>query len=326
MRAMVNDIAKTCQAIKEAGFPIDLGPQLAVVSTEHPSFDPICELAFQDAIKFQREIRPNTAPRIWTAPLIRTVADYAAKFGIRITVLGPPHPSPARAASITLVPESRQIDLGAMAFIEMDERRLLFGLDHMMGSIRDYQLIEFYYPEIGALLHSEFGAREDAMKILDARFDLLRRQIPEDERGSFDKAARDVFGDFESLDEQRWVVVSLALADLLRCGEEVHDRRLEDVVFERLLNEHFRLDSSSVSFFVPEFQKEDGTIVDVHKLLCVAELQEAGLWEKFTRQPGFNPNSVKHLDPDHIAFFRRCIRAATNYFPVIFSPEAMQPG
>ncbi|OGQ04346.1 MAG: hypothetical protein A2W61_05495 [Deltaproteobacteria bacterium RIFCSPLOWO2_01_44_7] len=310
-------IKETCAAIKEAGFQIDLNPYAEILTPDFNIFDPICEAMLQDSINLQKRRFPDRKAQIWTSSFIQTVDSYAKKYGFSVLILNPAHPF----GSVTLATVGKNLVLGAGSTINFTESGLIFILDHEVGHFRDQNLLKVLYAEVAGVVEKGSSSLQEGIQLSRAYLDLFRRQIPQSRRTKFNELVESIFGDFSLLSIEEFQNVIAVLSEVLRYGEEIFDNRLVENVFSPAYF-HLKKHGPSKAYYVGKGIKKKGEkFIDLVRLLALARYQESGLWEKFKKQPDYDPDSIKHLDPSHIEFFRMCIRAASHYFPVIYSRD-----
>lgn len=198
--------------------------------------------------------------------------------------------------------------------MRMSAQDLLFGLDHEVGHIRDHQLVAAVHPASKIFFETgKIESQREYVGLANTYIALFRRRVPQVDVERFDLLRRATFGDFSSHRAGEAVNILWFLSEFLRTGEEVHDPRFEILI-------------SSASFSSAFGRKppyEEGWGTDPLQVFRVASLKEAGLWEKFTKQPGYNLKMVERVDSRYVEFFRMCIRAASTYFPVIASERTL---
>ncbi|OGQ05736.1 MAG: hypothetical protein A2W61_06030 [Deltaproteobacteria bacterium RIFCSPLOWO2_01_44_7] len=315
---MANDltIKETCEAIQAVGFPIAL--QNAIIAPNNPEHGAICERFLQEAVTKQRELVSNHQPSIWSHHQIQTIADYAKKHGLSVLVLGP------FAQSLSAL--VGQIRIGLMTYVEFkNEFSLSFALDHEVGHMRDFQFIARQYPEIEGMEepvdHSAYVRthRDKVMRYIEAFKKLFKKKIPKKDQNRFDALAQEIFGNPQAMDNQQVNKVANFIAELFRMGEEIRDPRKENEIFgSDIYIKVFGkegIDQKKDRIANGGLQTPTGQKIDANMILFMATIQEAGLWEKFRKRPGFDPNSIRHINLKHVEFARICIRAAAQYFP-----------
>ncbi len=188
-------------------------------------------------------------------------------------------------------------------------------MDHEAGHFRDQALLVEKFPKLRDIFQKNNPTLEEISKVIEAYLVLIKAKISKKEKSNFEQMAEEIFGDFKLMEPNQLMHAWLTINELFRTGEQVHDRREEAIIMSSLFS-HLKKDAppEQVYRMTQGLEKGNGEWIDLLKLSIVAEIQEAGLWEKFTAQKDYDPESVKHLNPKHIAFFRQCIRAAGSYF------------
>ncbi|MDO8461644.1 MAG: hypothetical protein Q7S98_02165 [Deltaproteobacteria bacterium] len=309
------NVRATCKAVQKAQIPIDLGNPEGKVTPEDPHFNQRCEEMFSKALAYKRSHYPNHV-WIWTPAQIRTAKEFMARHGIDITIYGTDHPNGRKRPAISGI----SLSLSAGVPVERLATEFSLFLDHEAGHHRDQQLILSRHPELKEVLATGLGTVKQAQELLIAKSSLIADQLPAAERDAFFKRANEVFSNGRPLNFDQVLMANEIVGELIRFGEQVADKR-ESVVASKEGIQEWGL--------VPERPYTEGDYEALRQMksskhadylarvLGVAFLQEAGLWEKFKANKATDPKILSILDEKDIAFFRLCIRAAANYFPTI---------
>lgn len=321
-------IKATCKAILNAGFPSGTDPRDFHL---HPANDPLsqaaCVYSLEKSIEFQQQDSPGKPPKIWTLPLIKNVKDYAKKYGISVFT---DNGLPIKGIAPFLV-RGGKIVLRLDATVGFTESSLLFWLGHEHGHIKDNKkLLEASHPGSTDTLRDGLSQRsKHIIELCRIYIDLFRSKVPPSQREKFDTLLVETFGDppdfdqFAGLFQHKPNLIIQPLSELLRWGEEIADPRMQEHIlptamkhFGKAAPENFYREAgfTSVKWVKAAYKWEYGKFVDLVRLIIVAYLQEAGLWEKVVTSKDYNPEIIKQFNPSHIEFFRMCLRASRQYF------------
>ncbi|OGQ05271.1 MAG: hypothetical protein A3F82_01390 [Deltaproteobacteria bacterium RIFCSPLOWO2_12_FULL_44_12] len=297
-----DQIDEACKAAQEGGLPIE-EDKSTIIQPQESNYLPSCNAILTLSVSHSFQM--------WTSPLIKAASDYAKTHKIPVVLLGSQHPHFA----MTLTGQENKIRLGLMSNANLKESDLIFGMDHEAGHFRDQALLVEKFPKLRDIFQKNNPTLEEISKVIEAYLVLIKAKISKKEKSNFEQMAEEIFGDFKLMEPNQLMHAWLTINELFRTGEQVHDRREEAIIMSSLFS-HLKKDAppEQVYRMTQGLEKGNGEWIDLLKLSIVAEIQEAGLWEKFTAQKDYDPESVKHLNPKHIAFFRQCIRAAGSYF------------
>lgn len=296
---------ETCRAIYRAGIPMnwcEYSPDLpgGYLLPEHPSFINACTFSLE---KTQKSIARsgNSSFTVWSPLLIQTAADFAKRHHLKLEMSG--GLCRDRKTPLGVLPDRIRMGLTApLYFLNLDH--FIFLLEHEEAHLKDDSLVTMAYPEMGRILLGDIGSLKElshtVRKISEAYLKMFEDQIPEGERGLFRSLRKKVFGDLETLSRETLVELRMLLAEILRSGEEIFDPLFEAHIMRT----------------VAPFNKkrEDNKKPTWTDLFIIASVQEAGLWEKFTRHKDFKPASMEVFDKESIRFFRMMLHAASRYF------------
>lgn len=293
---------EVCATAREGGLPIE-EDESTIIQPQESNYISSCRGVLTFSF-FQ-------SGQMWTSPLIRVASDYAKTHNIAVAILGIEHPH----LGMTLMGRNNKIGLGLMHNANLKESDLIFGMDHEAGHFRDQALLTEKFPKLRNIFQKKNPTLEEAAQIIQAYLTLIKAKVPKKEQRDFEQMAKEIFGDFKLMQSDQFMHAWLTITELFRTGEQVHDAREKSIIMGPLFL-HLKKEGPPEQFYrmMKGLEKKNGEWIDLLRLSIVAETQEAGLWEQFTAQKDYDPDSVKHLNPKHIAFFRQCIRAAGAYF------------
>ncbi|MBI4366395.1 MAG: hypothetical protein HY543_06225 [Deltaproteobacteria bacterium] len=303
--AKLDEIRAACASAVRNKIPIDIdiGDGAEPLQPAEPEYVKACERALSNAEKFQRAL--GGTPRLWTAAMIDRMGDFKRRYGVPIKFrLLDGH---GQLLTFQFSNSGAWIDIGILADAPPSAEVVPFSLDHEYGHIRDRRFLETSVPALVPIFaHAPQYSQSDLLDITRAIVTLLRARIAGSDQPSFDEQVRFVLGVLP-LPKQYQLLI-----EVLRYGEEVHDARVV---------ERDRLWPSNL------FEAGAHIMVEASlRAVTRARALEAGTWHFIEQSPAFDPRSVTSLKTTQVDFFRRCIRAAAEYFPTIRpSPPATEP-
>ena len=167
------------------------------------------------------------------------------------------------------------------------------------------------------------GRIRDVIKYISTVASLMRAGLSRSDQLKFDRLQEEVLGDLHKYDKREIRFLFRTFGELFRYGEHVLDERFENYVMSDAfgtLKIKSSLWKSEVNtniwrcHFKDSVTNPKGERIDLRRLRVVAALQEARLWKKFTKLREFRSRCIESLSPDHLEFFRLCVRGASRYF------------
>ena len=268
-----------------------------------------CQKIFEDAKAFQRQMSGNCKLQLLTASHIRQIGSFAKRHGMGVAILGYD-----AAFGSTFAVSAKTLRLSPRAPLLMPEPKWVkWALDHEYGHIRDRKLISTYAPELKDALKTNRWTISGLKKYISTMMEIMRAGLSKSDQVEFDRLQKEVLG---NLDEYNtWELVKLAkwIGEYFRRGEEILDERFEDYMMDdRSLP--LKISKSDHYYHKKGITNHKGELIDLKRIYAAAPLQEANLWNRFTQLPNYRPNSLRHIKPDHLRFFRLCVRGASRYF------------
>ena len=309
-------IKDACAAARSYDFQLFDGREhLGVSTSDEYRYMDHCQNIFEDAKKYQRRVLKKE-PDLPTASYVRKIGEFVKKHNLfahlNVRIVGYDDPISHlelvwgyRGFSICVHPCAPAIGSGLL---------LIWGLGHEYGHARDIILILINMPEwIAKIEEGEVWYNPKYRELISTTIKLMRKGLSKLDQIEFDGLKKDVLGDLDSYDGKAIKLINIYLGEVFRAGEEILDERLEDVMMEGV--GALKKTARSEDFYLKRsITNHRGERVDLWRLMLVATLQEAGLWEKFIQHPDYDPNSIRYIKPNHLNFFRLCIRGATRYF------------
>lgn len=299
-------VNSVCAEALAGGFPLvgDLHQPLRYASARE--YIRQCEQIFEDARDFQLS-KYRFEPRLLTPSQFRQVTHFAKSHGLKVRICGY-----GSAAPSTFSLRGRTLSISPRAPYNMP-KWLTWSLDHEYGHARDNRLFVARAPRLRKLTvrgeWDESAGKEYVFTVM--RF--MREGLSRSDRLKFDRLRRKVLGDLDRYNDRSLKLLVRHFAELFRKGEEILDERFESFVMD---DRYFQLRDGVPERYYRRLSvtNRNGERVDLRRLLIVAALQEADLWEKFTGHPNYDPLSLDFISSSHLKFFRLCIRGASRYF------------
>ncbi len=291
----------TCQAIREAEIPIDLGKgRGGLIEPFWPEFQARCRGLLNTAAEEQQ--RRVGRVQIWQSPLLQTARDFLQRHNLRGELIGPDHPSGLGTAIAGVEPG--RVSFGLSRPIPQDPQNLQFILDHEAGHLRDRVLIRRFHEDTASWNRYFDGTATflDLMAMHQAFQSMILERLGEEDRQKFPIRMNRMGGSSPQRGANEVVEEIRLFSELIRAGEEVADPRLRT----------FAMSTDFVDF------KKQGPKMgrgNYHSRIFVrAKLEVAGIWDDFSKLPDFDPTESDDLDPEDLLFCRSAIIAARTYF------------
>lgn len=280
------------------------------------NFDPIpiassdeymdqCQKIFEDAKAFQRRVLKKK-PKLPTAAHIRQIGKYATKHKLGVIIKG-----------YDVLPGSALAMMGTMICVRPRNAfvvPLSRTLDHEFGHVRDKRLIAAYAPALKSAMKKIKLSESEMRLYISTIMKLMREGLSQSDQLKYDKLRKEMLGDLDQYDARGIMLLIMCFAELFRAGEEILDERFESAVKDLSFGP-LKKDGPTENYYRRRsITNHKGERVDLCRVLYAAMLQEAVLWERFTQLPDYDPNSIRYIQPNHLKFFRLCIRGATRYF------------
>ena len=269
-----------------------------------------CQSIFEDAKSFQRRFY-GPKPKLPTSSHIRQIGEFVKKHNLKVRIIGYDDPG----SYLSIDSWNGRVGIHPRFPSLHDPSLLAFCLQHEHGHFRDFRLIMAY------MLKSKGNIMfvPEPREFLLAEIKLMREGLSKSDQVEFDRLQKEVLGDLGRYDDQEFELIRRYFSDLFRAGEHILDEGFEDV----MVNDFADLRTARMSedtYRRLSITNHQGERVDLLRVVLVAMIQEANLWQKFIRLPGYNPDSLRYIRPNHLRFFRLCVRGASKHFAKTSKP------
>lgn len=268
-----------------------------------------CYDIFDDAQTFQRFTLGEHRSRMLGASHIRRVADFAKKHNLKVNICGYgsafPSTFSAQAGAINISPRAPYYH----------REWLSWSLDHEYGHMRDNRLIAAYAPDLKRALMQGRGNGWEARRYVSTVLKLMRDRLSKPDQVEFDRLRNEVLGKLDHYNKrQELLVLMKAFGEVFRYGEHILEPRFETYVMSDAFR-HLKNRKNRMKYYSRiSIANHKGERLDLARLLFVAAFKESNMWDRFIRHPEYEPSSLRYIRPNHLKFFRLCIRGASRYF------------
>lgn len=296
------------------GVPIDSGPELTGRTTSSdPQFEKSCYSLLSTAhrqIELSKRKHRSNQWQTWTPELATAAGKHLKRLGLSATIYAPTHPRGGAPVANNL----STLSFGFFLPYGVTSAQLIFSIDHEYGHIRDFRRLQQRSTGLAGVETKGIENALQAHLLIVSILAAMKEHFPQAEQSSFNGNIMKIFGNPSQLNEEELGNLLQTVTELLRYGEEAYLNGNYNVRFGGIYEKHFLKGNPNRDIYRRKgITHPDGRQIDLLRLSLVALFQEAGYWKTLTHREDFDPESIRHLDPTHIQFFRRCIRSARTF-------------
>lgn len=291
-------IQATCETMQELGLTIDRSQEFddGPISVTDSGYLDYCQNELAEGTQRQKNKRPNQEPQIWSPLMITTAANFAKSHGFKLHVIPTLHETDIGKTALSSCGHGINMGLAPARGYE-SQRDFERGLRHEGGHIADNQYLGKKFPELAPLLSCAPTDPEGARTIIKKLLEIMTAALTPKEAAEFQNFTRQVIGPIEAIQLEDLSNIAAVLLEALRYGEEAYIQEVKDHYFWPEYR-HFKKGGAS--------QKNE----PLAKELQIARMQEGQVWEKFKKQPAFDPKSMRDINTQAVKFFRLSIKAS----------------
>lgn len=291
-------IQATCETMQELGLTIDRSQEFddGPISSSDSGYLDYCQNELAEGAQRQKDKRPNQEPQIWSPLMMTTATNFAKSHGFELHIIPALHESDL--GNVPLSSCGHGINMGlAPTRIYASQRDFERGLRHEGGHIADNEYLRKKFPELAPLLSCVPMDPEETRPMIKKLLEIMTAALTPREAAEFQDYARQVIGPIEAIQVEDLANIAEVLFEAFRYGEEAYVQEVKD------------------HYFWPEYRhfKKGGKSQKNNPLaeeLQIARMQEGQVWEKFKKQPAFDPKSIRGINTQAVKFFRLSIKAS----------------